>query len=241
MALTRKQRACLAPLIAGNSIAEVARQTNTGESTIRAWLSNPKSEFYRALQRAMEDTLDGSVKHTAATLARISEKALVVIERILDNSKSADAQIRAAALCLDKLSKLYQLKKELNGKPINDIPSTVTRVIQDMQREARYDSVWVEDIMEGPFLLKRYLADFLVKQYPTRYSKPSGPETWSLRNEEGDVIDVNYSLDDPDLSDEDRVRILQFRESLAPKSEATPNGNGTGPRPQLTVGSPQIL
>src|ERR1700730_5911155 len=137
MALSRKQRACLAPLIAGNSIAEVARQTNTGESTIRAWLSNPESEFYRALQRAMEDTIDGSVKHTAATLARISEKALVVIEQILDNSTKACAQIRAAALCLDKLTKLNQLKKELNGKPINDIPSTVNRAIQHEEKKSQ--------------------------------------------------------------------------------------------------------
>jgi hypothetical protein len=83
------------------------------------------------------------------------------------------------------------------------------------------DLVHIEVIGTGHHLRRaRREAEITIERFPDMYRTADGPddidderEPWELYNDDGLLIDTNGSLRDPELSDEDRERISDYRSS----------------------------
>ena len=105
--LTPKQQQAIRSLIAQPSITTAAEGAGVSERTVYRWLDEP--EFKQALNVALDQSIDAA----ARGLVGLTEKAIKVVEGVLDNPQLHPAtRLRASELVLSNMLKLVELRNQ---------------------------------------------------------------------------------------------------------------------------------
>lgn len=103
--LTPKQAQAVRSLLAKPSINEAAKDAGVNVRTVYRWLEEPS--FSQALTKAQDQAIDAA----ARGLVGLTEKAIGVVEGVLDDPTGHPAtKLRAADLVLSNMLKLVELR-----------------------------------------------------------------------------------------------------------------------------------
>jgi hypothetical protein len=103
--LTPKQHTAINALIAQSSIDSAATKAGVTPRTLYRWLDEP------TFRLALNTALDKSIDAAARGLVRLTERAIEVVETVLDNEQLHPAtRLRAADLVLSNMLKLAELR-----------------------------------------------------------------------------------------------------------------------------------
>jgi len=112
----------IASLVASGDLGTAAETSGVSARTLQRWLATPA--FQKALAEAETEALRGA----ARKLGRLADKALRVLEAVMDSRDAADnARLRAAATVLDTAlrwreaadleARVCKLEEALEAKP----------------------------------------------------------------------------------------------------------------------------
>ena len=103
--LTPKQHQAIMALIVRPSIPSAATSAGVGVRTLYRWLDEP------AFRLALNTALDKSIDAAARGMVALTEKAIKIVETVLDDTELHPAtRLRAADLVLSNMLKLAELR-----------------------------------------------------------------------------------------------------------------------------------
>ena len=124
--LTQPQLKAIVALLETRTVEEAARRAGVAVRTLYRWLA--EDEEFNARLRYTEDYLIGA---TVRRLLRLNEKAVRVIEDILDDKKVSDSvRLRAATVALEMTLKLRELRN------VEERLAEIEQILSQRPREA---------------------------------------------------------------------------------------------------------
>lgn len=102
--LTTRQRRAVAALLSARDIKAAAAAANVGYNTLRTWLDDPA--FVAELRSAEGQAIDAATRR----LIDLQGQAIDALAEVLGSGASAAVKVRAAAVVLDGLLRLRELR-----------------------------------------------------------------------------------------------------------------------------------
>jgi len=103
--LSPKQHTAINALLAQSNFDSAAKQAGVTQRTIYRWLDEP------AFRLALNAALDRSIDAAARGLVKLTEKAIRVVETVLDDTElHPSTRLRAAEIVLSNMLKLAELR-----------------------------------------------------------------------------------------------------------------------------------